>query len=93
MAEPDNFARRELLAGLGAAALGVGLPAAARHSPDLQDTPSTGAPMQKPVLVFDVAGTLLDLRALAPVLRNIFGGDTMLRAWFDGLLLYSERSR
>lgn len=90
MAGPDNAARRALLAGLGAAALGTGLPAAARRSPDTPIAPLKGALMEKPVLVFDVTETLLDLRGLAPVFRSLFGSDTMLRAWFDGLLLYSE---
>lgn len=44
----------------------------------------------KPVLVFDIAETILDLQALSPVFTRIFGDPSLLRTWFDELVLYSE---
>jgi 2-haloacid dehalogenase len=43
-----------------------------------------------PVLIFDVNETLLDLDALAPHFKRIFGRSTVLREWFAQLILYSE---
>jgi len=46
--------------------------------------------MKKPVLVFDIAETILDLQALNPLFEQIFGDAQMLRTWFDEVVLYSE---
>lgn len=44
----------------------------------------------KPVLVFDVTETLLDLAVLAPVFSRIFGDEAVLRTWFDQLIVCAE---
>ena len=46
--------------------------------------------MSLPLLVFDVNETLLDLDALAPHFKRMFGEGAALREWFAQLILYSE---
>src|SRR3954465_5760424 len=41
------------------------------------------------VVVFDVNGTLLDPRALAPQFRRIFGERYSAREWFNQVVQYS----
>lgn len=43
-----------------------------------------------PLLIFDVNETLLDIDALQPHFRRMFGDDDVLREWFAQLILYSE---
>jgi 2-haloacid dehalogenase len=43
----------------------------------------------RPLIVFDVNETLLDLRTLDPVFERIFGGQEAMRLWFANLILYS----
>ena len=47
---------------------------------------------QKPVLVFDVNETLLDLDSVKPHFERIFGDPGILREWFNLVILYSEAS-
>ncbi len=42
-----------------------------------------------PVIAFDVNGTLLDVRALGPVLKRILGGRRSVDEWMGQLVLYS----
>jgi 2-haloacid dehalogenase len=44
----------------------------------------------RPIIVFDVNETLLDLEAVRPTLDRILGEPAALRRWFDGLITYSE---
>ncbi|RJE79214.1 haloacid dehalogenase type II [Paracoccus sp. JM45] len=44
----------------------------------------------KPVLVFDVNETLLDLDSVAPLFDRLFGNPQVLREWFAQLVLYSQ---
>lgn len=44
----------------------------------------------KPVLVFDVNETLLDIDALIPLFEGIFGRGEAMREWFAQLVLYSQ---
>jgi 2-haloacid dehalogenase len=44
----------------------------------------------KPIIVFDVNETLLDLETLGPTFERIFGDPAALRLWFAGLITYSE---
>ncbi len=44
----------------------------------------------KPVLVFDVNETLLDIDSLNPIFDRIFGVPGRMREWFAQLILYSE---
>ncbi|MCS5600968.1 MAG: haloacid dehalogenase type II [Paracoccus sp.] len=45
---------------------------------------------QRPILVFDVNETLLDLDHLGPVFQEIFGDRAVMRDWFAQLILYSQ---
>ena len=45
---------------------------------------------QKPVLVFDVNETLLDLDHLTPLFARIFGDGGAMREWFAQVVLYSQ---
>ena len=44
----------------------------------------------RPILVFDINETLLDLDGLRPVFARAFGDGEVMRAWFAQLVLYSE---
>lgn len=44
----------------------------------------------RPILVFDVNETLLDIDALEPLFEAIFGKPPRLREWFAQLVLYSQ---
>jgi 2-haloacid dehalogenase len=45
---------------------------------------------RRPVIVFDVNETLLDLDALRPTFDRIFNDPAAVRLWFADLVLYSE---
>ena len=44
----------------------------------------------RPIIVFDVNETLLDLEALRPTFDRIFSDPAAMRLWFADLILYSE---
>jgi len=44
----------------------------------------------RPLIVFDVNETLLDLEAIEPIFERIFGEKGAMRLWFANLILYSE---
>lgn len=46
--------------------------------------------MSKPMIVFDVNETLLDLETITPIFERIFGETLAMRSWFANLILYSE---
>jgi 2-haloacid dehalogenase len=45
---------------------------------------------ERPIIVFDVNETLLDLNALRPTLDRIFDDPAAMRLWFAGLITYSQ---
>ncbi len=45
---------------------------------------------QRPVIVFDVNETLLDLDTLRPFFEQVFGDAAAMRLWFANLITYSE---
>ena len=45
---------------------------------------------ERPVVVFDVNETLLDLDSINPVFTRIFDDPAAMRLWFADLILYSE---
>jgi 2-haloacid dehalogenase len=45
---------------------------------------------RKPLIVFDVNETLLDLDTMNPIFERIFGDKLAMRLWFANLILYSE---
>jgi 2-haloacid dehalogenase len=45
---------------------------------------------QRPIIVFDVNETLLDLETIGPTFDRIFDDPAALRLWFAGLITYSE---
>ena len=45
---------------------------------------------KKPLIVFDVNETLLDLEGVRPVFDRIFNDPAAMRLWFGGLITYSE---
>ena len=45
---------------------------------------------RRPILVFDVNETLLDLSSLEPHFTRIFGDASAMREWFNLVILYSE---
>jgi 2-haloacid dehalogenase len=44
----------------------------------------------KPLIVFDVNETLLDLDTMKPIFQRLFGDENGMRWWFDNLIMYSE---
>jgi 2-haloacid dehalogenase len=45
---------------------------------------------QRPIIVFDVNETLLDLSTISPTFDRIFDDPAALRLWFANLITYSE---
>ncbi len=45
---------------------------------------------QRPIIVFDVNETLLDLEAIRPTFDRIFNDPAAMRLWFAGLITHSE---
>lgn len=45
---------------------------------------------ERPIIVFDVNETLLDLDSIRPVFDRIFGDPAAVRLWFANLITYSE---
>jgi 2-haloacid dehalogenase len=45
---------------------------------------------KRPVIVFDVNETLLDLDSMNPIFERIFNDPAAMRLWFADLILYSE---
>ena len=45
---------------------------------------------QRPIIVFDVNETLLDLDSMNPIFERIFNDPAAMRLWFADLILYSE---
>ena len=45
---------------------------------------------QRPIVVFDVNETLLDLETMRPTFDRIFEDPAAMRLWFAGLITYSE---
>jgi 2-haloacid dehalogenase len=48
------------------------------------------AGQERPLIVFDVNETLLDLDTLLPIFERIFGDAGAMRLWFANLITYSE---
>jgi 2-haloacid dehalogenase len=45
---------------------------------------------ERPIIVFDVNETLLDLESIRPFFDRVFGDPAALRLWFAHLITYSE---
>jgi 2-haloacid dehalogenase len=45
---------------------------------------------ERPIIVFDVNETLLNLETLQPTFERIFNDPAAMRLWFAGLITYSE---
>jgi len=45
---------------------------------------------ERPIIVFDVNETLLDLDTIRPVFDRVFGDPAAMRLWFANLITYSE---
>ena len=43
----------------------------------------------RPIIVFDVNETLLDLEAIRPFFDRVFDDPAAMRLWFAGLITYS----
>ena len=43
----------------------------------------------RPLIVFDVNETLLDLETMEPIFERIFGEKSAMRLWFSNLIMYS----
>jgi 2-haloacid dehalogenase len=82
MRQHHHIGRRPILAGLGIAGLATFFYAPRMRAQMLKRPPS--------VLVFDVAESLLDLRALRPLFQRLFGDGDMVDEWFGETILYSE---
>ena len=45
---------------------------------------------KRPILVFDVNETLLDIESLCPLFDRMFGDPCVMREWFAQVILYSQ---
>jgi 2-haloacid dehalogenase len=74
-------------AGLTGHAEGDGLGAVvAQAGPSPRESSAMAA---RPLIVFDVNETLLDLQTMEPIFERIFGERQAMRLWFANLILYS----
>ncbi len=71
-------------------AIGLGAGAVALAAAPNAVSATQAAAQAKPVLVFDVNETLLDIDVLNPIFDRIFGPPGRMREWFAQLILYSE---
>ena len=82
--------RRELLTGVGTAAIG-GTAASLVARAAIGDAERSSMDVVVPsVCVFDVNETLLDIEFLAPLFQRLFDDRKALREWFAQLILYSD---
>src|SRR6204780_182872 len=71
--------------------VGQGLSVAHGRSAVLCHPRTRGSPVpERPIIVFDVNETLLDLDTIQPVFDRIFGDPAAMRLWFADLIPYSE---
>jgi 2-haloacid dehalogenase len=45
----------------------------------------------RPLIVFDVNETLLDLQTMEPIFERIFGERQAMRLWFANFIMYRQR--
>lgn len=78
--------------GLGAGAAALAAATTTPHAADAAASRDQGRPnaQGKPILVFDVNETLLDIDVLNPIFDRIFGVPGRMREWFAQLILYSQ---
>ena len=87
----ENVSRRDAMGlGIGAAALAATPKAAFAAETAVSKDQGRPAAQGKPVLVFDVNETLLDIDVLNPIFDRIFGVPGRMREWFAQLILYSQ---
>jgi 2-haloacid dehalogenase len=87
-ADSISQGRRTLLLGLAMSPLLATAAGAAKMF--AQSSQPAGTSATKPIVVFDVNETLLNFNILTPVFVRIFDDPTMLREWFNQVVLYSE---
>ena len=46
---------------------------------------------KRPIIVFDVNETLLDLETIGPFFDRVFRDPAAMRLWFADLILYSDQ--
>jgi 2-haloacid dehalogenase len=81
--------RRKWLAGMLASSLGASILGSSRawSSPVSRNENGAGRPS---IIVCDVNETLLDIESISPLFERIFHRKTVVREWFNGLILYSN---
>jgi 2-haloacid dehalogenase len=82
MSRFNGVDRRQALGGIGAATAACIFDPANVWSQTLDVPPE--------VLVFDVAGTLMDLQSMRQVFERMFGDGAVVSEWFGETILYSE---
>jgi 2-haloacid dehalogenase len=84
MKHETGIDRRSFVASVGLSALGGML------APFVANAVSSPTNARSTVLVFDVADTLLNIQALAPLFVRIFGDGKVADEWFGQSILYAE---
>jgi 2-haloacid dehalogenase len=85
-----SMRRRQLLAGLGAAAIGGVAAGVGGRAVAADAQENKGSAVVPSICVFDVNGTLLDVDDAGPLFQRLFGNWKVVREWYDQLILYSE---
>jgi 2-haloacid dehalogenase len=85
----EDVSRRGAM-GLGAGAAALAAIPKTVYAAAASGDRGPGAAGAKPVLVFDVNETLLDIDVLNPIFDRIFGVPGRMREWFAQLILYSQ---
>ena len=90
--EMDEIVSRRSAMGIGVGAVALASTPGGAGAAKAAASRDQGQPVAqgKPVLVFDVNETLLDIEVLNPIFDRIFGVPGRMREWFAQLILYSE---
>src|ERR1700744_907680 len=82
--------RRNLLASIGAAAIGGVAASVVGRATPIQAQGSKGGTLTPSILAFDVNESTLDINHLGPLFRQLFGDEKFVNQWYAQLILYSE---
>jgi 2-haloacid dehalogenase len=87
MTENTGLDRRSFLAAAGLTAIGGMVAPFTAHAMQMS---TSAVSARNTVLVFDVADTLVNIQALAPLFARIFGDEKVADEWFGQSILYAE---
>jgi 2-haloacid dehalogenase len=82
--------RRNLLSGIGAAAIGGAAVSLLGQAAPIQAQESKSGAVIPSIIAFDVNESTLDINHLTPLFHRLFGDEKFVNEWYAQLVLYSE---